>query len=107
VEKDYFRLLKSYKCVENQEKLRRKNKTPVSLQKFKSRSELLIDEYKSPSVPKERLYVIEKVARIRAQQGRYGVDHSEVLNYEFEMANKERQDHMNTLVYKNNSVLQA
>lgn len=44
--------------------------------------------------------MIEKVARLRAAQGSYGVDHSEVLNYEFEMANKDRADHMNTLVYK-------
>lgn len=44
--------------------------------------------------------MIEKVARLRAAQGRYGVDHSEVLNYEFELANKDRADHMNTLVYK-------
>ncbi len=28
------------------------------------------------------------------------MDHSEVLNFEFELANKARADHMNTLVYK-------
>jgi hypothetical protein len=28
------------------------------------------------------------------------VDHSEVLNFEFEQATKARQDHMNLLVYK-------
>ena len=28
------------------------------------------------------------------------MDHSEILNYEFEMANKARTDHMNLLVYK-------
>ena len=44
--------------------------------------------------------MIEKVARKRALEGRYGVDHSEVLNFEYEQANKERADHMNTLVYK-------
>jgi hypothetical protein len=38
--------------------------------------------------------------RLRALQGRYGVDHSEVLNFEFEQAIKARQDHMNMLVYK-------
>ena len=37
---------------------------------------------------------------MRVLQGRYGVDHSEILNYEFEQANKERYDHMNQLVYK-------
>jgi hypothetical protein len=37
---------------------------------------------------------------MRVLQGRFGVDHSEILNYEYELANKERNDHMNTLVYK-------
>ena len=78
----------------------RKSKTIISQQKFKSRSQLLIEEYQDPCVPNEKLYVIDKVVRMRALQGRYGVDHSEILNYEFEQANKERQDHMNLLVYK-------
>ena len=47
------------------------------------------------------MYMIDKVVRMRGQQGRFGVDHSEILNYEFEMANKMRDDHMNNLVYKN------
>jgi hypothetical protein len=34
------------------------------------------------------------------------VDHSEILNYEFELANKERADHMNRLVYKDLSYVQ-
>lgn len=38
---------------------------------------------------------------MRGLQGRYGVDHSEILNYEFEQANKARSDHINMLVYKN------
>jgi hypothetical protein len=28
------------------------------------------------------------------------MDHSEIMNYEFEQANKNREDHMNMLVYK-------
>lgn len=44
--------------------------------------------------------MIDKVARQRAKQGRFGVDHSEILNFEFELANKTRSDHMNFLVYK-------
>ena len=48
----------------------------------------------------EKQYMIDKVVRMRAMQGRFGVDHSEILNYEFEMANKARDDHMNMLVYK-------
>lgn len=69
--------------------------------KYKSRSELLIEEYQDPTVPDEKVYVIDKVVRMRGLQGRYGVDHSEILNYEFEQANKDRSDHMNHLVYKN------
>lgn len=44
--------------------------------------------------------MIDKVVRLRGLQGRFGVDHSEILNYEFEVANKNRSDHMNRLVYK-------
>ena len=44
--------------------------------------------------------MIDKAVRLRALQGRYGVDHSEVLKFEFEQAIKARQDHMNMLVYK-------
>lgn len=47
--------------------------------------------------------MIDKVVRIRGLKGRFGVDHSEILNYEFEMANKQRADHMNRLVYKSES----
>jgi len=47
------------------------------------------------------MYVIDKAVRLRGLQGRYGVDHSEILNYEFEQANKARSDHINMLVYKN------
>ena len=49
--------------------------------------------------------MIDKVARIRAQRGRFGVDHSEILNYEFEVANKHRSDYMNRLVYKSEHFL--
>lgn len=44
--------------------------------------------------------MIDKVSRIRGKQGRFGVDHSEILNFELEVANKDRFDHMNKLVYK-------
>lgn len=46
------------------------------------------------------MYIIDKVVRLRGAHGRFGVDHSEILNYEFEQANKNRYDHMNSLVYK-------
>jgi hypothetical protein len=51
--------------------------------------------------------VIDKAVRMRALQGRYGVDHSEILNFEFEQANKPRFDHLNLLVYKDASKLIA
>ena len=51
--------------------------------------------------------MIDKVVRMRSLRGRFGVDHSEILNYEFENANKERSEHMNRLVYKNASFIKA
>lgn len=46
------------------------------------------------------MYLIDKVVRMRGKDGRFGVDHSEILNYELELANKARDEHMNYLVYK-------
>lgn len=56
----------------------------MSQQKFKSRTQLLVEEYQNPNITEDKLYVIDKAVRLRALQGRYGVDHSEVLNFEFE-----------------------
>ena len=44
--------------------------------------------------------MIDKVVRMRGQHGRFGIDHSELLNYELEQTNKTRDDYMNLLVYK-------
>jgi hypothetical protein len=60
-----------------------------------------MQEYEKPLVSEDRLYLIDKVVRIRGKNGRFGVDHSEILNYELELANKARDQHMNQLVYKN------
>ena len=42
--------------------------------------------------------MIDKVVRMRSMYGRFGIDHSELLNYELELTNKLRDDHMNWLV---------
>jgi hypothetical protein len=39
--------------------------------------------------------MIDKVVRMRGRQGRFGLDHSEIMNFEIELANKPRDDHMN------------
>ena len=44
--------------------------------------------------------MIDKVVRMRGQHGRFGIDHSELINYELEQTNKQRDDYMNKLVYK-------
>ena len=59
-----------------------------------------MDFYKNPRVTEDQHYLIDKVVRLRAKEGRFGVDHSEILNYELELANKARDNHMNQLVYK-------
>ena len=45
--------------------------------------------------------MIDKVVRMRGLHGRFGIDHSELLNYEIDQTNKNRDQHMNWLVYKN------
>lgn len=55
--------------------------------------------YKNPNITEDQLYLVDKVVRQRGTKGRFGVDHSEILNYELELANKARDKHMNQLVY--------
>ena len=59
-----------------------------------------MQEYERPVISEDKLYLIDKVVRLRGKNGRFGVDHSEILNYELELANKFRDEHMNQLVYK-------
>lgn len=68
--------------------------------KYKTKSQIIMQEYEKPLITEDRLYLIDKVVRIRGCNGRFGVDHSEILNYELELANKQRDEHMNQLVYK-------
>ena len=69
-------------------------------QAYKTPGEVISDFYARSVLPESRLYMIDKVVRMRGQHGRFGIDHSELLNYELEQTNKNRDDHMNWLVYK-------
>ena len=66
--------------------------------RFKSVGEVISEQYTRANIPESRLYIIDKVVRMRGQHGRFGIDHSELLNYELEQTNKPRDDHMNWLV---------
>ena len=68
--------------------------------KYKPIGEVISEQYARSQIPENRLYMIEKVVRMRGQNGRFGIDHSELLNYELEQTNKTRDDYMNLLVYK-------
>ena len=59
-----------------------------------------MEQYQKPEIANDVNYMIDKVVRLRVQQGKFGIDYSEILNFEEEMANKPRTDHMNYLVYK-------
>jgi len=63
--------------------------------KYKKRSDLIMELYQNPNITEDKFYLIDKVVRMRGKHGRFGVDHSEILNYELEMANKARDKHMN------------
>ena len=56
--------------------------------KYKTRSQLIMEHYENPTITEDKLYLIDKVVRMRGKTGRFGVDHSEILNYELELANK-------------------
>lgn len=72
----------------------------VNQSKYKDISEVIADQYQRQEIPEHRLYMIDKVVRMRSQYGRFGIDHSELLNYELEQTNKPRDDHMNWLVHE-------
>jgi hypothetical protein len=46
-----------------------------------------MEQYETPALTEDKMYLIDKVVRMRGKQGRFGVDHSEILNYELELAN--------------------
>ena len=75
-------------------------KKSQSINRFKDKSIILMEQYQKPEIANDVNYMIDKVVRLRVQQGKFGIDYSEILNFEEEMANKPRTDHMNYLVYK-------
>lgn len=78
------------------------NKTLLDVKgsKYKQIGEVISEQYARSQIPEARLYMIDKVVRMRGQHGRFGIDHSELINYELEQTNKPRDDYMNLLVYK-------
>lgn len=68
--------------------------------KYKNIGQVISEQYARSQLPESSIYMIDKVVRMRGQHGRFGIDHSELLNYELEQTNKPRDDYMNLLVYK-------
>jgi hypothetical protein len=89
-----FRLLKEDKTIQNSNLIKKPSGVKTILDhnncKYKSRSQLIMEQYSNPSITEDKLYLIDKVVRMRGKDGRFGVDHSEILNYELELANKQR-----------------
>lgn len=71
--------------------------------KYQAFGEVISEQYARSQIPENQLYMIDKVVRMRSQHGRFGIDHSELLNYELEQTNKIRDDYMNLLVYKDDA----
>jgi hypothetical protein len=102
-EKDVFRVMKAEKIIEKnlvKKPSGQKSILEFNNSKYKTKSQLIMEQYEAPALTEDKLYLIDKVVRMRGKQGRFGVDHSEILNYELELANKDRDEHMNHLVYK-------
>ena len=103
-EKDVFRVMREDHVIGKSNLVKKpagkKSILNYNNNKYKTRSQLIMEQYESPTITEDQLYVIDKVVRMRGKSGRFGVDHSEILNYELELANKARDDHMNHLVYK-------
>lgn len=85
VDKDYFRAMNVEKLVEKNLSVQKgMHKQSASMNKFKSKSQLIMEEFERPQISSEKEYMIDKVVRMRGKLGRFGVDHSEILNFEFE-----------------------
>ena len=113
MQKDYYRLMKVDKnVVKHMEKKKsaevgrgpRKSHLDVKNSKYKNVGEVISEQYARAQIPEGHLYMIDKVVRMRGQHGRFGIDHSELLNYELEQTNKPRDDYMNRLVYKEDAL---
>lgn len=87
-EKDVFRVMKDEHILDKSNLIPKPaGVTPLveyASQKYKPRSQLIMEQYQNPVVTEDQLYLIDKVARKRAKDGRFGVDHSEILIYELE-----------------------
>lgn len=91
-DKDVFRVMRTDTIVKKSKLVHKPSGEKSILEynnnKYKTRSQLIMDQYENPSLTEDKLYLIDKVVRMRGSNGRFGVDHSEILNYELELANR-------------------
>ena len=62
----------------------KKSHLDIKNTKYKQIGEIISEQYQRSQLPDSRHYMIDKVVRMRGQHGRFGIDHSELLNYELE-----------------------
>lgn len=75
VDKDFFSINKAN--IELEKKLKEKRAAELGFSKGATPGH-------ANSVKEDRIYMIDKVVRMRGKIGRMGVDRSELLNYEIE-----------------------
>lgn len=108
VPKDFYRGLKHFNQVEKsfvqttdgKVKVQKSKSTERGIRKYKSKTDLIFQAYKKPQLSPEKEYLIDKVVRTRGLQGRYGIDHSEQLAIDQELVNRDKDDYLHKLVYK-------
>ena len=71
VEKDVYRLMKTERIVEKS-KMGKKPAGQKSIldynnNKYKTRSQLIMEQYENPTVTEDKLYLIDKVVRMRGK----------------------------------------
>lgn len=109
VKSDYYRLLGSETKVDRDRRVRSaikqngvvpESSTQQSHYKYMNMKEAVARQFARAEVPADRIYMIDKVARMRVLHARFGIDHSEMFNFEIEQANKARDQHQEWLVNK-------
>ena len=92
-QKDVYRVMKADKIISKHAEKKKScemgragNKTLLEIKnaRYKQIGEVISEQYSRSQLPEARHYMIDKVVRMRGQHGRFGIDHSELLNYELE-----------------------
>ena len=76
-EKDVFRVNRDDKVVQKSNIIKKaagvRSLLEYNNNKYKTRSQIIMQEYENPVITEDQLYLIDKVVRMRGKTGRFGL----------------------------------